>query len=644
MKRHWHLAALIALLFIFPAQAFAQLPTLIPREVLFGNPVKAGPQISPDGRMLSYLAPSDGVLNIWVRTIGKTDDHVITNDKKRPIRRYFWQQDSSHIIYLQDVGGNENWHVFQADLNTKEARDLTPFKDVAAQIVDVDPNFPNQILVGLNDRDKRWHDVYRVDLKTGKAELDTQNPGDVAGWETDNSMQVRAAQIALSDGGTEIRVRDDVKSPWRSFMKWGPDDTGGVTGFSPDNKRLWIISSVGANAGRLIEVDIATGKQKVLSEDKQYDVGSALVNPRSRKLEAVRYTRARSEWTLVDDSLKADFDALRKVRDGDFFIGSRTLDDKNWIITYVVDNGPVYWYVYNRPTRKATMLFSNQPALEKYTLAKVQPVSFKARDGMELYGYLTLPVGVAPKNLPMVMFVHGGPWARDAWGYNPYVQWLANRGYAVLQVNFRGSTGYGKNYINAGNREWAGKMHDDIIDGKRWAVQQGYADPERVAIMGGSYGGYATLVGLTFTPDEFAAGVDIVGPSNITTLLKTIPPYWEAGKAMFRRRVGDWEKEEDFLKSRSPLFKADQIKVPLLIGQGANDPRVKQAEADQIVEAMRKANKPVEYIVFTDEGHGFARPQNNLFFNAKTEEFLAKYLGGRAEPATEIIGHSGVIK
>jgi dipeptidyl aminopeptidase/acylaminoacyl peptidase len=313
-------------------------------------------------------------------------------------------------------------------------------------------------------------------------------------------------------------------------------------------------------------------------------------------------------------------------------------------VSYVMDNGPVYFYSYDRATKKASLLFSNQPALEKYQLAKMQPISFQARDGMTIYSYLTLPVGVPPKNLPAVLYVHGGPWGRDVWGLNSTAQWLANRGYAVLQINFRGSAGYGKNYLNAGNREWAGKMHDDLIDGKRWLVKQGYADPKRVGIMGGSYGGYATLVGLTFTPDEFAAGVDIVGPSNIVTLLKTIPPYWEPTKAMFKRRVGDLETEVEFLHSRSPLFKADQIKAPLLIGQGANDPRVKQAESEQIVEAMRKANKPVEYIVYMDEGHGFARPENRLHFYAKAEEFLAKHLGGRFEPMTDIKGHSGVIK
>jgi dipeptidyl aminopeptidase/acylaminoacyl peptidase len=320
------------------------------------------------------------------------------------------------------------------------------------------------------------------------------------------------------------------------------------------------------------------------------------------------------------------------------------LADKTWLVVYTTDDGPSTYYAYDRESKQTKRMFSTQPKLEGLTLAAMKPISFKSRDGLTIHGYLTLPPGVEAKTLPTVLLVHGGPWGRDSWGFNNMAQWLANRGYAVLQVNFRGSTGYGKKFLNAGNREWAGKMHNDLIDGVDWLVKDGVADAKKIAIMGGSYGGYATLVGLTFTPDTFCCGVDIVGPSNIITLLKSIPPYWKPALAMFAKRVGDLEKDEGFLKSCSPLFKVDKIKSPLLIGQGANDPRVKQAESDQIVEAMRKAKKPVEYIVFTDEGHGFARPENRLFFNAKAEEFLAKYLGGRCEPVGEIKGHSGEIK
>ena len=617
--------------------AVAELPPLIPRETLFGNPDKAQARISPDGKMLAYLAPDEKeVLNVWVRTMGQADDHVLTADKKRGIRYYDWQQDSEHILYIQDFDGDENWHVYQTNLKTKLTRDLTPFQGVQAQGFSTDPNFPDRIVVPLNIRDRRFHDIYRVNLNNGAVDMDTENPGDVAGWTLDNDFRVRVAQVFLPDGGNEIRVRDNEQSPWRTLVKWGPDETfGGVAGFTPDNQSVYLISSVGANAARLTEVSVASGESKVVAEDKQYDVSDVLTHPKNHTLEAVRFVRERSEWGLVDKSLQSDFDAIRQFRQGDFYVASRDLKDDKWIVIYVVDNGPVPYYVYDRDTKKFTFLFTNRADLEKYTLAKMQPISFQARDGMTIYGYLTLPVGLEPKNLPMVLNVHGGPWGRNTWGLDSEAQWLANRGYAVLQINFRGSTGYGKAYVNAGDREWAGKMHTDLIDGKDWAGKQGYADPSKVCIMGGSYGGYATLVGLTFTPDAFACGVDIVGPSNLVTLLSTIPPYWTPIKSLFKRRVGDVETEQDFLKSRSPLFKADQIKAPLLIGQGANDPRVKQAESDQIVEAMRKNKKPVEYIVFPDEGHGFARPENRLKFYAAAEPFLAKYLGGRAEPPSE---------
>ncbi len=604
---------------------------LIPRQLLFGNPERTSPRISPEGTRLAYLAPDDkGVLNVWVRTLGKTDDQLITSDKHRGIRSYQWQYDSQHVLYIQDRDGDENWHLYQTNLKTRMTRDLTPFEGIQARVTEYLPQFPDTILVDMNIRDRRLHDVYRVDLNNGKVELDTENPGDVAGWTVDNELQVRAADVFLPDGGALIRVRDSAKSPWRELIKWGPDESlGGSTGFSPDNQSLWVLTSVGANTLRMVQIDVAGGRQKVVAEDPQYDAGIPLINPKTHVLEAVEFIRARSDWQVLDPAVKADFEALKKVRDADLRVVSRDLSDQHWIVSYVGDNAPVYFYEYDRKAKKAELIFSDRPKLEGYKLASMKPISFKARDGMEIYGYLTLPAGLPPKNLPMVEFVHGGPWGRDIWGFNRYAQWLANRGYAVLQVNFRASTGYGKKYLNAGDREWGGKMHTDLLDGKQWVIQQGYVDPKKVCIMGGSYGGYATLAGLAFTPDEFACGVDIVGPSNLNTLLKTIPPYWKTIKSVFDKRMGT---DESFLNSRSPLFKADQIKAPLLIGQGKNDPRVNKAESDQIVAAMKKNHKPVEYIVFPDEGHGFARPENNMAFNAASEGFLAKTLGGRVEP------------
>ncbi|MFQ5723621.1 MAG: S9 family peptidase [Terriglobia bacterium] len=609
---------------------------MIPRDLLLGNPTRASAQVSPDGTKLAYLAPDQGVLNVWVRTVGEEDDRVVTSDKKRGIRFFGWQPDSRHILYIQDRDGDENWHLYQTNLETKVTRDLTPFQGIQAQPVAIDPNFPDQILVGMNLRDPRLHDVYRINLKTGAVVLDTENPGDVLGWTADNHLQVRAAQVFAPDGGTVIRMRDNPEAPWEEFLRWGPDETfGGIIGFTPDGQGVYLISSVEANAARLLEMNIQTGQSQVIAEDPQYDVGNVMIHPTTHKLEAVQFVRARREWKLIDQSLAADFAALRQVRDGDLSVSSRNLDDTTWIVAYLEDDAPVYYYAYDRQTKQATLLFSNRPELEEYELAEMKPVSFPARDGLTLHGYLTLPVDKEPNHLPMVLLVHGGPWGRDVWGLNGVVQWLANRGYAVLQVNFRGSTGYGKDFLNAGDREWAGKMHDDLIDGVRWAIEQGTADPKKVCIMGGSYGGYATLVGVTFTPEAFACGVDIVGPSNLVTLINSIPPYWKPIKALFDKRVGKVETEEEFLRSRSPLFKADQIQAPLLIGQGANDPRVKQAESEQIVEAARRNGKQVIYLVFPDEGHGFARPENRLAFYAETERFLAEHLGGRVQPPTE---------
>lgn len=615
----------------------AQLPPLIPREVLFGNPEKAGPQISPDGTKLAFLAPQDGVLNVWVRTLGQEDDQVVTDDKKRGIRSYFWRQDSAHILYMQDADGDENFHLYQTEVATKRTEDLTPFPGVRALPLASDPNFPDTLLVSLNKRDPRLFDVYRLDLTTRVLVLDTENPGDVAGFAADNALQVRAAQVQLPDGGTEIRVRDEAGTPWRVFQTLGPEDEGSLAGFSPDNRSLLVISSVDANATRLLQVDLNTGTQTVAAEDPRYDVSGVLRHPRTHALEAVLFIRARREWAALDPALEEDFQALSAVRDGDWSVAGRDLADTTWIVSYLVDDGSVTYYAYDRSAKTATRLFSSQPALDDYTLSPMQPVEFAARDGLALHGYLSLPAGLEPTNLPLVLLVHGGPWARDLWGYSPTVQMLANRGYAVLQINFRGSTGYGKAHVNAGDREWGAKMHTDLLDGKAWAIAEGYADPARVAVMGGSYGGYATLAGLAFTPEEFVCGVDIVGPSNLLTLLQTIPPYWEPMIAQFYKRMGRPE-EVEFLQSRSPLFAAHQITKPLLIAQGANDPRVKQAESDQIVDAMRASGLPVEYLVFPDEGHGFARPENNRKFYAAAESFLAQYLGGRAEPPSEAEG------
>jgi dipeptidyl aminopeptidase/acylaminoacyl peptidase len=629
---------LASLLLIMTSSLALTLPTvaeekftteLIPRSVLFGNPEHASPQISPDGKQLGYLAPVNGVLNVWVRTLGKSDDRAVTSDTKRGIRSFHWQYDNQHILYVQDVGGNEQWHLYQTEIASKQTKDLTPIEKVRVDLVDYNWKTPDTLLFQMNQRDPKVFDVYRLDLKTGKYDMDTQNPGDVGGWQADNDLRVRAAQVSTDDGGTIIRVRNDEKAPWRELIKWGPDETfGAVFGFTPDNKSVWVGTSLDANAARLLQIDVATGAQKVIAEDPQFDLENLTTQPKTNALEVVSFYKQREEYDFIDAKIKADYEVLQKAHKGDIAGLSRSLDDKQWIVTYTSDDAPTVYYLYDRPAKKATFLFTARPALEKYTLSKMEPVEFTARDGMKIYGYVTTPAGMPAKDLPAILFVHGGPWGRDRWGFNSYAQWLANRGYAVMQVNFRGSTGYGKQYVNAGDRQWAGAMHTDLLDGKDYLVKRGIADANKVCIMGGSYGGYATLAGLAFSPEAFACGVDIVGPSNLNTLLKTIPPYWSTILATFHKRMGD---TEEVLNAQSPLFKANQIKAPLLIGQGANDPRVNVAESNQIVAAMRKNSEPVEYYIFPDEGHGFARPTNNMAFNAAAENFLAKYLGGRAE-------------
>ncbi len=612
-----------------------QIPAqLIPRKILFGNPVKTSAQISPDGKRLAYLAPVNNVLNVWEGTIGSEDYKPVTRDEDRGVRFYFWAKDNKHIIYIQDVGGNENWRLYATNLETLETRDLTPFENVQAQVINLDKHYPNELLIGLNKENPQVHDAYHLDLTTGELTLVAKNPGNVSAWITDNHFNIRGATASTPNGGTDLLIRDTAEeNTWRKLLEWGPDDSlnSFPLGFSDDEQSLFLVDARDVNAGRLVRLNIANRNIAVIAEDPQYDVGGVMIHPDTHEIQAVAFNKDRVEWTVLDESIKLDFDTIKDIHQGDFGIISRDNADVNWVVAFTVDDGPVAFYAFHRNTRSVTFLFDNQPDLSNYTLAKMEPFSFTSRDGLSIHGYLTVPPAQDKTNLPMVLNVHGGPWARDAWGYNPEAQWFANRGYACLEVNFRGSTGYGKDFLNAGNKEWGRKMHDDLVDAVSWAIAQGVADPKRVAIYGGSYGGYAALVGATFTPDLFCCAVDVVGPSNLITLIKTIPPYWSTFLATFHNRVGNPDTEEEFLKSRSPLFKVDQIKIPMLIAQGANDPRVKQAESEQIVAAMKSKGIDYEYMLFPDEGHGFAKPENRLKFYAAAEKFLAKHLEGRFE-------------
>lgn len=608
---------------------------LIPRHILFGNPQKAAPQISPNGEMLAYLAP-DGqdVLNVWVRNLKNPveQDRKITSDAKRGIRSFLWQYDNEHILYVQDKDGDEDWHLFQTRLSTLETKDLTPFSGVTVGILAYDPHYPNEMLIQLNKRDPSAHDVYRLNLQTGQLDLDTENPGGVFDWTADHQLQVRLSQSYTAEGHKIVRLRDSHEDKWSDWLDIDPYDTVSIVEFTPDNENLYMLSNQGVNTTQLFQVNLKTKERKHLAEDPNYDISDVDYNPKTYALEVAGVDRDKHEWIVLDPSLKGEYEFLGQKFNTPFYVLSSDLADQQWIVSVQSDQHPSRFYLYNRQDKALTYLFTTLPELEKYPLNAMEPISFQARDGMLLHGYLTLPKGRESKHVPTVLFVHGGPWARDSWGLSPIVQWLSNRGYAVFQINFRGSTGYGKKYLNSGNREWGQKMHTDLLDGKEWLVKQGIADPNKVAIMGGSYGGYAVLAALTISPEAFCCGVDIVGPSNLITLLQTFPAYWAPIMKEMDLRVGKLETEQEFLKSHSPLFKADKIVKPLLIGHGANDPRVKLAESDQIVHAMRGKDIPVEYIVFADEGHGFARPQNKMIFYATVEDFLAKYLGGRQEP------------
>ncbi|MGC1784389.1 MAG: S9 family peptidase [Acidobacteriaceae bacterium] len=603
---------------------------LIPREALFGSAERSNAVVSPDGQLLAYLAPYEEKMSVWVCTLGKDDARIIAHDPARPIPWLAWQGDSRHVLYLQDRAGNENYHLFQAGLDGSPVRELTPGEHVRCMPLAADHWYPDEALVTLNERNPALFDVIRIDLRSGVATLDTENPGDVSDWLADNNHVVRAALAQSEDGAAIIRVRDDATSPWRELDRIpAQDGVPSLVSFSPNNRALYAITAKDGNAARLVYYDLASIGYDVVLDGTHYDVSGAYIDRATNELVAASILRERLEWKALDDRFEATFSRLRAIMDGDIAIPSASADGNVLVVRVTSDAGPNRYYVFDRRTGEAALLFADRPALLEYALAPMTPIQFQAHDGLTIHGYLTLPVAVEPKRLPTVLFVHGGPWHRDRWGYDDMVQWLANRGYAVLQVNFRGSTGYGKAFLNAGNRQFAGAMRTDLLDARDWAIAQGIADPSRFAIFGGSYGGYAVLTALTFTPDAFTCGVDIVGPSNLNTLLSSIPPYWKPLVKIFHDRMGE---DPEFLASQSPLFKADRIRVPLLVAQGANDPRVKQQESDQIVNALRTNGVPVTYIVFPDEGHGFANPQNSKRFTALAEAFLAQHIGGRLEP------------
>ena len=638
------LFALALTLFLFAPPAHAQAPPLIDRELFFGDPEISGAQISPDGAYIAFIKPFKGTRNIWVKRTADpfSSAKPITAETARPIPGYFWSRDGKYILFVQDKGGDENYNVYAvnpadsaaAGQEVPAARNLTDLKKVRAFIYDVPRTEPDAIYVGVNDRDPAWHDLYKVKLSTGERTLVRKNTDRVTGWFFDMKDQLRLATRSAENGDTEV-LRVDANGLTKVYS-CSVFETCGPVRYHKDGERTYFVTNKGSDLD-LVRLELfspATGKEEVVESDplKRVDFGNASFSDVTDDLIATSYDDERERIYWKDKNYEADYKLLQKQLPGkEIGFGSATKDEKLVIVAANSDTDPGSTYLFDRNTKKLTLQYRIREKLNRDYLAAMKAVSYKSSDGLDVPAYLTLPKGVAAKNLPVILFPHGGPWARDSWGYNSFAQFLANRGYAVLQPNFRGSTGYGKKFLSAGNKEWGQKMQDDVTWGAKYLIAQGIADPKRVGIMGGSYGGYATLAGVTFTPDLYAAAVSIVGPSNLITLLESIPPYWEQIRKVFYERMGDPNTPEGKaqLERQSPLNSAAKIKTPLLVVQGANDPRVNKRESDQIVSALRDRGFPVEYLVAPDEGHGFARPVNNMAMFAASEKFLAKYLGGR---------------
>ncbi len=625
-------------------------PALIPRTAIFGNPERSIARISPDGRHVSWLAPKDGVMNIWVASADDPDSaRVITSDSYRGIPVYYWAPNSKYVYYIQDDGGDENFHVYSSDIASGEVRDLTPVAEGArATIEHVSSAKPNHIVVGINERDPQLFDLFIVDVTTGERKLLRENPG-YGAWLIDNSLTPRYGVQPTPDGGANIVDFDGTV-----FATIPPEDflvTQSI-GFNADNSAIFLLDSRGRDTAALTRVDLGTGEAVVMAADDDADISGVLIDQQTFEPIAYNVDYLKSSWEGLTEEAKADFGALSSRLQGSLTIVSTTQDMSKWVIHEDATEKPGAYYVYDRVDGSVSQMLVTRPVLNDATLAPMQAVVIEARDGFELVSYLTLPAGSDPDGdgrpeepLPMVLAVHGGPWARDNYGYHPWHQWLANRGYAVLSVNYRGSSGFGKSFMRAAIREFAGKMHDDLLDGVAWAVAERIADPEKVAIAGGSYGGYATLIGVSFTPDTFACGVDLVGPSSLVTLIESFPEYWKPWLAgTWHMYVGDPANEDDRkdMLGRSAISRIDDISVPLLVGQGQNDPRVTKQESDQLVEAMSAKELPVTYVNFPDEGHGFQRPENRLAFYAVMEGFLAQCLGGRAENVNDAFDGSSI--
>ncbi|MGC1817345.1 MAG: S9 family peptidase [Casimicrobiaceae bacterium] len=627
MKTWFPFAGILTLGLSVPA-AVAQGGDPIPMRDFFRHPDRAFYRISADGRTLSFMQPWERRMNIYVQPAGSTADPVrITAEKDRDIADYFWKG-PDRVVYLKDIGGDENDHVVVVDRHGGTPKDMTPFPGVKAQIVDALPEFPDRLLIGLNRRVKEVFDVYDLDLATGKLTLVAENPGDITAWGADHAGQIRYA-IATDGVNNTYLYRESGDGKFKPVLTTSFREQFAPQFFTADNKKLYVASNIGRDKVAIVLVDPATAKEgEVVYARDDVDVGGLVWSRERKRASYVAYQTWKDERHYLDPDARALFGGLETKLPGyEVVVQSTTDDESRMIVAAVSDRTQGSRYIYDRKADTLTNLGNVTPWLPEAKLASMKPITYTTRDGLTVHGYLTLPNGVAPKKLPVVVNPHGGPWARDGWGFNPEVQFLASRGYAVLQMNFRGSTGYGRKFWEASFRQWGFRMQDDVTDGVQWLVNEGIADPTRICIYGGSYGGYATLAGLTRTPDLYACGVDYVGVSNLFTFMKTIPPYWKPYLAMLHEMVGDPEKDKALLTAGSPALNAQKIKAPLLIAQGARDPRVNKDESDQMVAALKARGIDVPYIVKDNEGHGFHNEENQFDFYEAMEKFLAKYLG-----------------
>jgi len=622
-------------IFILGCAPKEEMPRLIPLEDFFRNPEKAGFSLSPDGEHFALLMPWETRLNIHVQKVGEDKITRITNSTERDIVGYFWAN-NSRIAYIQDREGDENWNLYAVNIDGSEEKQLTPFEKVQVRLVDELEEDEEHMLISMNKRNPRIFDVYRINIISGEMEMVAQNPGNIMGWQTDHYGKLRVA--VTSDGiNSSLLYRDTEEDDFQVLVTTNFKDSVNPLFFTYDNKNLYVASNLGRDKSAIFEYDVEAKEQtKLIYEHPEVDVSGLLRSDKRKIITGVVYVTDKRQYHFFDserEQLQKDLE--ERLSGYEVVVSDSSKDERKLLVRTYSDRSFGSCYYFNRDTEEFIKLADISPWLNEDDMAQMKPITYAARDGLSIHGYLTLPKGLKPKNLPVVVNPHGGPWYRDSWGFNPELQFLANRGYAVLQMNFRTSTGYGKEFWEAGFKQWGLAIQDDITDGVKWLIAEGIADPERVGIYGGSYGGYCTLAGLAFTPDLYACGVDYVGISNIFTWLKAFPAYWQPLLDMMYEMIGDPEEDKELLERGSPIFHVDKIKAPLFIAQGVNDPRVPKAESDQMVEALKKRGIDVPYMVKDNEGHGFQNEENRFDFYRAMEEFLGKYLGGRVENKTQ---------